>query len=125
MIIGRSPSADGGIRRRPIRHTQIVDEKTRLSLVDYLKERVYKKCMEVEWVGYKDIFPDLLEDIRNTPLWVIYELCYEKFKYEPQTIRINVSKYIGMLVREAVYYSEEKYKEELVGSVRKYRLESK
>lgn len=61
----------------------------------------------------------------NTPLKIIFDLCSEKFKDSPRTVNINISKYIGMLVREAVYYSEVKYYEQMMGSVRKYSLESK
>lgn len=67
MIIGRAQSADGGFRRIPIRHTQIVDEATRLLLVSYLKEWVYRKCQESDWVGSRNIFPNLPEDILDTP----------------------------------------------------------
>ena len=109
MIIGRTESADGGFRRIPIRHTQIVDEATRLSIVSYLKERVYQKCKESDWVGYKDIFPNLPDDILNTPLELIYDLCCKKFADNPETIILNLSKYIGMLTREAVYYSDVAY----------------
>ena len=123
MIVGRTHSADGGSRRIPIRHTKIVDEKTRLLLVAYLKEKVYNKCLKnKDWVGYGDIFPNLPEDIINTPLKIIYDLCCTKFADEPNSIKINVSKYIGMLTREAVYYSEHSYFEQMIGSVRKYRL---
>lgn len=122
MIIGRTQSADGGYRRIPIRHTQIVDNKTRNALVTYLKEAVYQKCKSIDWVGTSDIFPNIPEDIMNTPLKVIYDLCNEKFTDSPQTVKINISKYLGMLVREAVYYSEAKYYEQMIGSVRKYRL---
>lgn len=47
MIVGRTHSADGEYRRITIRHTQIVDEQTILSLVAYLKERVYSKCKTI------------------------------------------------------------------------------
>jgi len=125
MIIGRTQSADGGFRRIPIRHTQIVDEATRLLIVSYLKERVYQKCKESDWVGYKDIFPNLPEDILDTPLKVVYELCCKKFADNPDEIIRNLSKYLGMLTREAVYYSEVRYFEQIIGSVRAYSLESK
>lgn len=125
MIVGRTQSADGGFRRIPIRHTQIVDEQTRLNLVAYLKERVYEKCKDTQgWVGYRDIFPHIPEDILDTPLKIIYELCVKKFSEEPHTIKNNTAKYIGMLTREAVYYSEHSYLEIMDGSVRKYRLGS-
>ena len=123
MIVGRTQSADGGFRRIPIRHTQIVDEQTRLSLVAYLKERVYSKCKNTkDWVGYRDIFPNIPEDIIDTPLKIIYDLCCTKFADSPNSIKINTAKYIGMLTREAVYYSEQSYLEQMEGSVRKYRL---
>lgn len=123
MIVGRTQSADGGFRRIPIRHTQIVDEQTRLSLVAYLKERVYSKCKETdEWIGYGDIFPNIPEDIIDTPLEIIYDLCCTKFADSPKSIKINTAKYIGMLTREAVFYSGHSYFEQMVGSVRKYRL---
>lgn len=125
MIIGRTQSADGGFRRIPIRHTQIVDNGTRNSLVTYLKEMVYQKCKTMDWVGASDLFPHIPEDIMNTPLKIIFDLCSEKFKDSPRTVNINISKYIGMLVREAVYYSEVKYYEQMMGSVRKYSYESK
>lgn len=123
MIVGRTQSADGGFRRIPIRHTQIVDEQTRLSLVAYLKERIHSKCKTTQdWVGYRDIFPNIPEDIIDTPLKIIYDLCYKKFADDPNSLRINTAKYIGMLTREAVYYSEDSYLEQMDGSVRKYRL---
>ena len=125
MIIGRTQSADGGFRRIPIRHTQIVDKDTREKLVSYLKDVLYKKCQRGGWIGSSDIFKKIPDDIVNTPLMVIYDICSTKFEDKPQTIKINVSKYIGMLVREAAYYSDEKYYEQLTGSVRKYSLESK
>lgn len=125
MIIGRTQSADGGFRRIPIRHTQIVDESTRLEIVDYLKEKVYQKCRELDWVGYKDLFPNIPEDIMETPLKIIFDICCKKFANNPDSIRINVAKYLGMLTREAVYYSEVRYYEIMSGSVRLYSLEEK
>lgn len=125
MIIGRTQSADGGFRRIPIRHTQIVDDKTRLSLVDYLKEIVYKKCLETGWVGCRDVFPNLPEDIMGTPLQIIYDICCEKFKDQPDIINANLAKYLGMLIREAVYYSDVEYFELMTGSIRTYSLATK
>lgn len=125
MIIGRTQSADGGFRRIPIRHTRIVDKETREKLLVYLKEAVYQKCQTMDWVGSSELFPNIPNDIRDTPLKIILDICLEKFKDSPRTIKINVSKYVGMLVREAVYYSEVKYYEQMIGSVRKYSLESK
>lgn len=125
MIIGRTQSADGGFRRIPIRHTQIVDKDTRQVLIDYLQDIIYQKCKSMDWVGASDLFPDIPKDLMNTPLKIIYEICKEKFKETPNTIRINISKYLGMLVREAVYYSETEYYEQMIGSVRKYSLKSK
>lgn len=125
MIKGRTQSADGGFRRIPVRHTQIVDESTRLSLVNYLKERVYQKCKEIDWVSYRDIFPNLPDDILDTPLKVIYDICCKKFADNPDSIILNLSKYLGMLTREAVYYSEVAYFEKMTGSIRTYSLESK
>lgn len=125
MIIGRTQSADGGFRRIPIRHTQIVDSETRQSLITYLKEVVYQKCKDAEWVGSSDLFPNIPEDLMDTPLKVLCDICNERFKDSPETIRINISKYLGMLVREAVYYSEVQYFEQMIGSVRKYSLTSK
>ena len=125
MIIGRTQSADGGYRRIPIRHTQIVDEATRLTLIAYLKEIIFQKCKVSDWVGASDLFPNIPEDLEKNPLKIICDICSEKFKDSPNTIRINISKYLGMLVREAVYYSEVKYYEQMMGSVRKYSLESR
>lgn len=125
MIIGRTESVDGGRRRISIRHTHIVDKEIRLKLISYLKEVVYQKCKKADWVGSRDLYPNIPEDIKKTPLMIVYDKCCEKFKEIPDTININVSKYIGMLVREAVYYSEVKYFEKIEGSVRKYSLESK
>ena len=125
MIIGSTQSADGGFRRIPIRHTQIVDEETRNSLVNYLKEKVYQKCVESEWVGCRDVFPNLPDDIMGTPLQIIYDICCEKFKDEPDIIIRNLAKYLGMLTREAVYYSDVQYYELMLGSIRTYSLASK
>ena len=86
MIIGRTQSADGGFRRIPIRHTQIVDEATRQSLVSYLKGRVYQKCKESNWVGYKDIFPNLPDDILDTPLNVPMAFLYK----EPSSLILSI-----------------------------------
>lgn len=77
MIIGRTQSADGGFRRIPIRHKQIVDNGTRNALVTYLKEMVYQKCKAMDWVGASDLFPNIPEDIMNTPLKIIFDLCSE------------------------------------------------
>lgn len=125
MIIGRTQSADGGFRRIPIRHTQIVDQQTKKIIIFYLKEAIYQKCKTVDWVGASDLFPNIPEDLRNTPLGKLYEICSERFKDNPNSVCINTSKYLGMLVREAVYYSDVKYFEQMIGSVRKYSLESK
>lgn len=125
MIIGETESVDGGKRRITIRHTQLVDKEIRLKLISYLKEVIYQKCKEEDWVGSRDLYPNIPEDIKNTPLILIYNICREKFKETPDTIKINVSKYIGILVREAVYYSEVRFFEKIDGSVRKYSLESK
>lgn len=38
---------------------------------------------------------------------------------------MNLAKYLGMLIREAVYYSDVAYFEQMTGSVRTYSLESK
>ncbi len=125
MIIGQTESADGGFRRIPIRHTRIVDVETRSLLVSYLEEQVYQKCKESDWVGCRDLFPNLPEDILDTPLKVVYDICCKKFKDNPDIIIANLAKYLGMLIRETVYYSEVKYFERLTGSVRSYSLESK
>ncbi|MBR4315249.1 MAG: hypothetical protein IKP66_10100 [Lachnospiraceae bacterium] len=126
MIVGRTKSADGGFRRIPVRHTHIVDEKTRLELVEYLKGVIYEKCKEVDdWVGYRDLFPNIPEDLVNTPLNILWNICCEKFKDDPDSIIINISKYLGMLVREAVYYSEQCYLEQMRLSIRTYRLGTK
>lgn len=125
MIIGRTQSADGGFRRIPIRHTQIVDQQTKKIIIFYLKEAIYQKCKSFEWVGASDLFPNIPEDLKNTPLEKLYEICSERFKENPNSVRINTSKYLGMLVREAVYYSDVQYYEQMIGSVRKYSLESK
>lgn len=123
MIVGRTYSADGGFRRIAVRHTQKVDTQTRLLLIDYLQKQVYLKCKSTnDWVGYKDIFPNIPEDIIDTPLKIIFDLCSSKFADNPDSIKINLSKYIGMLTREAVYYSKISYLELMDGSVRKYRL---
>lgn len=125
MIKGRTQSADGGFRRIPIRHTQIVDPETKQIIIAFLKNAVYQKCEVSEWVGASDLFPNIPEDLLNTPLQPLCDICDERFKESPNTIRINISKYLGMLVREAVYYSEVNYYEQMIGSVRKYSLESK
>ena len=125
MIIGRTQSADGGFRRIPVRHTQIVDQETRKNIINYLKDVVYQKCENAEWVGASDLFPNIPEDLMNTPLKVLCDICSERFRDNPNSIRINISKYLGMLVREAVYYSEVQYFEQMMGSVRKYSLKSK
>ena len=125
MIIGRTHSADGGFRRIPIRHTQIVDKETRLVLVNYLQDRVYEKCKQGNWVGTRDIFPVLPDDILGTPLVIIYDICKDKFNNDSKAIVINLAKYLGILLREAVYYSDIKYYEQMLGSVRMYSLESK
>ncbi len=125
MIIGRTQSADGGFRRIPIRHTQIVDPETRQCLITYLMEVVYQKCKDAEWVGSSDLFSNIPEDLMDTPLKILCDICNERFKDSPKTIRINISKYLGMLVREAVYYSDVQYFEQMIGSVRKYSLKSK
>lgn len=123
MIVGRTNSADGGLRRIPIRHTQIVDKQTRLSLVAYLKEQMYCKCKNTNnFVGYRDIFPNIPEDIIDTPLRIIYDLCVIKFADSQNSIKNNTAKYLGMLTREAVYYSEYCYLEQFDGTVRNYRL---
>lgn len=125
MIIGFTQSADGCFRRIPIRHTHIVDENTRLELVSYLKERVYQKCLELDWVGCKDIFPNLPDDVKDTPLKIIYEICCEKFADTPNSLVVNLAKYLGLLIREAVYYSEVEYFEQMPGTIRTYSLVSK
>ena len=90
-----------------------------------MKEVVYQKCEKAAWVGASDLFPNIPEDLVNTPLKILCDICSERFRDNPNTIRINISKYIGMLVREAVYYSEVRYFEQMMGSVRKYSLKSK
>lgn len=125
MIVGRTESADGGLRRRPIRHTQIVDETTRADMVNYLNPIIYQKSLECEWIGCKDIFPNLPEDIIGTPLEILYIICSKKFANNPKSILINLSKYLGMVLREAVYSSEVQYFERMIGPVRKYCLKSK
>lgn len=125
MIIGRTQSADGGFRRIPIRHTQIVDQQTKQIILFFLKEAIYQKCKVSDWVGASDLFPNIPEDLKDTPLEKLYKICSERFKDNPNSVRINTSKYLGMLVREAVYYSDIQYYEQMIGSVRKYSLESK
>lgn len=125
MIKGRTQSADGGFRRIPVRRTQIVNEKTRLSIIDYLDKMIFQKCQFSEWVGSRDLFSRIPEDIVNTPLNVVYTLCCEKFSDDSHSIFINFSKYLGILTREAVYSSEKAYYEVMEGSIRKYKLVSK
>ena len=71
------------------------------------------------------MYPNLPHDIIGTPLQIVYDNCLVKFKDNPDSLKINLSKYVGMLVREAVYYSKEEYYEQMMGSVRKYSLSSK
>ena len=37
---------------------------------------------------------------------IIYDICCKKFADNPTTIIMNLAKYLGMLIREAVYYSD-------------------
>ena len=74
MIIGRTQSADGGFRRIPVRHAQIVDQETRKIIITYLKEVVYQKCEKAAWVGASDLFPNIPEDLMNTPLKILCDL---------------------------------------------------
>lgn len=124
MIVGNTQSADGGRRRILIRHTQIVDNKTRSILIAFIDDIVFKKCKEQEWVGARDLFPNIPSDLESTPLSVLWEICKTKFADNPDSWNINVSKYLGMLVRESVYYSKHIYTEQIDGSVRKYRIEN-
>lgn len=125
MIIGCTQSADGGFRRIPIRHTHIVDEATKKAILEYLYDRIYNICQKSEWIGARDIFPKIPEDIINTPLEIVNDKCKEKFADNPSSINLNIAKYVGMLVREAVYSSTEEYYEIIDYSVRKYSLASK
>ena len=125
MIIGRTQSADGGFRRITIRHTHIVDDESRKQILSYIQDKIYDFCVEGEWIGSSDMYPNLPHDIIGTPLQIVYDNCRVKFKDNPDSLKINLSKYVGMLVREAVYYSKEEYYEQMMGSVRKYSLSSK
>ena len=125
MIIGRTTSADGGFRRIPIRHTQIIDEDTRRIILTYLYDKVKEVCTNTDWVGLREVFPVLPDDVINTPLEIVYNKCLEKFENDNKAVSINLSKYIGMLIREAVYTSPEDYYEIMDGSVRKYSIASK
>lgn len=122
MIVGRPQSMDGGHRRIPIRHTQIVSKDIKAELLSYIQKLMYEKCQVQQWVGTKDLFPQIPNDLFNTPLEILYAICQNKFGDEPKNLSINVAKYVGMLVREAVYYSEEEYIEEIQGSIRTYSL---
>lgn len=63
MIIGKTQSADGGRRRIPIRHTQIVDNETRAMLIAFIDDIIFIKCKEQEWVGVRDLFPNIPSDL--------------------------------------------------------------
>lgn len=125
MIIGRTQSADGGYRRVPIRKTQIIDKETKKPLLSKIDDMVYELGHQIDWVGKSDIFPKIPESILGTPFQIIYDKCVEKFKENLEQVNINVSKYLGMMVREAVYSSDRRYFEKMIGSVRKYSIESK
>ena len=90
-----------------------------------MKKEAFQKCQNSDWVGASDLFPNIPNDIFGTPLEVIYDLCSERFANQPNSININMSKYLGILVREAIYYSDVKYYEQMDGSVRRYRLAPK
>ena len=125
MIVGRPQSMDGMRRRIPIRHTQIVSKDTKAELLSYIQNRMYEKCLAQQWVGTKDLFPQMPNDLFGTPLEILYTICLNRFGDEPKNVSINVSKYVGMLVREAVYYSGDEYIEEIHGSIRTYSLHKK
>lgn len=125
MIIGRTHSTDGGFRRIPVRHTQIVDEETRFLILTYLYDKVKEVCSESDWVGLRDIYPIIQDDIIGTPLEIVYNKCKHKFGNDNNAVNINLAKYVGMLIREAVYTSSDKYYEIIDGTVRKYSLASK
>ena len=78
MIIGRTQSADGGFRRIPIRHTQIVDQQTKQTILFFLKKAIYKKCKVSDWVGASDLFPNIPKDLKDTPLEKLYKICSER-----------------------------------------------
>ena len=125
MIIGRTESADGGFRRIPVRHTRIIEESNRAEILSYLQNILLKASEKGEWIGLSELFPSLPACTLNTPLEAVYNLSSEKSKADPSSIKINLSKYLGMLVREAAYYSKIEYFEHIIGSVRKYSLASK
>lgn len=125
MIIGRTQSADGGFRRIPVRHTLIVDEDTRRVILAYLYDKVKEVCTVSEWVGLRDVYPTLPDDVIDTPLEIVYKKCVDKFGNDAKAVSINLAKYVGMLIREAVYTSTDEYYEIMDGSVRKYSLTSK
>ena len=125
MIIGRTQSADGGFRRIPVRHTQIVDEDTRRDILVYLYDKVKEVCTVSDWVGLRDVYPILPDDVIDTPLEIVYKKCVDKFGNDTKAVSINLAKYVGMLIREAVYTSTDNYYEIMDGSVRKYSLATK
>lgn len=58
-----------------------------------------------------------------TPIKILCDICSERFKDNPNSIRINISKYLGMLVREAVYYSEVQYFEQMMAIADKLEVD--
>ena len=124
MIVGKPQSMDGMRRRIPIRHTQIVSKDTKMELLSYIPKMVYEKCHALKRVGTKDIFTQIPNDLFNTPLEILYTICTEKFGNEPKNVNINISKYVGMPIREAIYYSNEEYVEKIQGSIRTYSFVS-
>lgn len=123
MIIGKEKSSDGGERRKNIRHIRLVDDSTRLSLVSFLQTIILTNYSKDEWFSSKTIFNNIPDDLINTPLYMIYEIIQARYDDE-RSIRTTTMKYLGMLVREAVYYSETEFFECIEGDVRTFRRRS-
>lgn len=122
MIIGKTHSADGGYRRIPIRRTHIVGEQERQIIMSYLEDKLLEVCTGDSYLGLMDLFPNIIENIKGTPLEILEKICIDKFGSAPKSLKVNLSKYAGMLLRETVYESRTDFFEQMVGSVRKYRI---
>ena len=80
MIIGCTLSADGGSGRIPIRHTHIIYDESPKTLLSYLQDKIYNCFVNGEWIGVNDMYQNLIDDILESHLSMIYDIYGNKFK---------------------------------------------
>lgn len=121
MIVGKEKSSDGGERRKKLRRIRLVDDDTRMLLVSYIQDVILKRYKKEEKFSSNTLFTKIPDDLINTPLRVLCEIIKNKYPDDERAVKSNTMKYLGMLVREAVYCSEVEFYESIESDIRTFK----